>query len=369
MQETVSAASQRILVTDDERSIRELLADGLGSYGYEVLEARDAAESLRIVREKGVGLILSDIEMPGEDGMVLLRKVKEIDPDIDVVMVTGLHDVEVAVETIRRGASDFVTKPFNLAEVRIVVERTLEKRRLIKENREYQRRLEEMVDERTRKIETLYLDLEDSYESTLQALITALDYRDNETLGHSRRVVEYAVFVARTMGVKEPELSWIRRGAILHDVGKIGVSDAILHKPGKLDLAEWAEMKRHPEMGFRMLEHIRFLAPALDIVHCHQERFDGTGYPRGLKGDEIPLGARIFATVDTFDAMTSDRPYRAALSIEEARDEIRRFAGTQFDPRVADVFLSIDESVWRAIRDRVHSETLNAGETARLMRN
>lgn len=370
MQQAVSAPAQRILVTDDERSIRELLSDGLGAYGYEVLEAGDAAQSLSIIREQGgVGLVLSDIEMPGEDGMVLLKKVKDIDPDIDVVMVTGLHDVEVAVDAIRRGASDFVTKPFNLEEVRIVVERTLEKRRLIKENRGYQRRLETMVEERTRKIEALYIDLEESYESTLQALITALDYRDNETLGHSRRVVEYAVLIAKRIGIVEPELSWIRRGAILHDVGKIGVSDAILRKPGKLDLSEWAEMKRHPEMGFRMLEHIRFLAPALDIVHCHQERFDGTGYPRGLKGEEIPLGARIFAAVDTFDAMTSDRPYRAAMSIQEARDEIRRFSGSQFDPHVAEVFLSIDESVWRSIRDRVHSEALTAGEAARVLRS
>jgi len=162
------------------------------------------------------------------------------------------------------------------------------------------------------------------------------------------------VLVATAMHVGEPELSWIRRGAILHDVGKIGVSDAILRKPGKLDAAEWEEMKRHPEMGFRMLKHIKFLKPALDIVYCHQERWDGSGYPRGLKAEQIPLGARIFAAVDTFDAMTSDRPYRAALTIEAARDEIRRFSGIQFDPVVAEAFLSIDENVWREIRNRVH---------------
>jgi len=160
-------------------------------------------------------------------------------------------------------------------------------------------------------------------------------------------------------------MSWIRRGAILHDVGKIGVPDAILRKPGKLDASEWEEMKRHPEMGYRMLKHIRFLEPALVIVYCHQERWDGSGYPRGLRGEEIPLGARIFAAVDTFDAMTSDRPYRAALSIEAARDEIRRFSGIQFDPRVADAFLAIDAGVWREIRDRVHREVGALGEGAR----
>ena len=171
--------------------------------------------------------------------------------------------------------------------------------------------------------------------------------------------------VAQAMNVGEPELSWIRRGAILHDVGKIGVPDAILRKPGKLDAAEWEEMKKHPGMGYRMLKHIRFLTPALEIVHCHQERWDGSGYPHGLKREDIPLGARIFATVDTFDAMTSDRPYRAALSIEAARDEIRRFSGIQFDPKVADVFLAIEESVWRDIRARVHRRIDELAEAER----
>jgi response regulator RpfG family c-di-GMP phosphodiesterase len=328
-------------------SIREVLADGLESFGCEVVQAGNAADGFDIVMRGGVDLVLSDIEMPGENGLSLLRRIKEHDPDVDVIMVTGVIDFETAVGTIRKGASDYVSKPFNLAEVRIVVERTLDKRRLIRENRDYQQRLESKVIERTREVE-------ESYESTLEALITALDYKDNETHGHSRRVVEYAVIVAQAMGVDEPELSWIRRGSILHDVGKIGVSDAVLRKPGKLDAAEWAEMKKHPEMGYRMLKHIRFLKPALEIVHCHQERWDGSGYPNGLKGEEIPLGARIFAAVDTFDAMTSDRPYRAALSIQEARDEIRRFSGIQFDPKVAETFLAIEEGVWRDIRESVH---------------
>jgi putative two-component system response regulator len=337
----------RVLVVDDEVSIREVLAEGLESFGYEVLQVGSAPEAFDLVRRGGVDLVLSDIEMPGENGLTLLRRIKEHDSDVDVIMVTGVVDFETAVGTIRQGASDYVSKPFNLAEVRVVVERTLEKRRLIRENRDYQQSLESKVADRTR-------ELEASYESTLEALITALDFRDNETHGHSRRVVEYAVIVAQTMKIGEPELTWIRRGAILHDVGKIGVPDAILRKPGKLDAAEWEEMKRHPEMGYRMLKHIGFLKPALEIVHCHQERWDGSGYPHALKGEQIPLGARIFAAVDTFDAMTSDRPYRAALSIQDARDEIRRFSGIQFDPKVAEAFLSIEEGVWREIRESVH---------------
>ncbi len=273
-------------------------------------------------------------------------------------MVTGVVDTRTAIGAIRQGASDYITKPFNLDEVQIVVERTLEKRRLIRENRAYQEHLQDLVDQRTRQ-------LEDSYESTLQALVTALDFRDNETQGHSYRVVEYAVLVAQAMGVDEPELTTIRRGSILHDVGKIGIPDSVLLKPGKLEPKEWEVMKKHPEMGYRMLQHIHFLEPALDIVFSHQERFDGTGYPRALKAEEIPLGARIFAVVDTFDAMTSDRPYRAALSIEAAREEIRRCSGTQFDPEVAEAFLSIDAARWREIRERVHREMVDLEERVR----
>jgi putative two-component system response regulator len=294
--------------------------------------------------------------MPGASGIDLLKWIKSHDPDIDVIIVTGVVDVDTAIRSIRDGASDYVTKPFNLEEVRIVVERTLEKRQLILENRTYQWRLEDMVTDRTHEVEKLYRDLQGSYEETLQALVTALDFRDNETHGHSVRVVQYALLVAVRMGVTEPALSWIRRGAILHDVGKIGIRDAVLRKPGKLDPEEWEEMRRHPDLGHRMLRHIGFLAPALDIVLCHQERWDGSGYPRGLTGEDIPLGARIFAVVDTFDAMTSDRPYRKALALDVARKEIEDYSGRQFDPQAAEAFLAIEPEVWREIRERVHRE-------------
>jgi len=341
----------KLLVVDDEPAVRELLDEGLQMLGYEVRAASGAAEALELVSAGGFDLVLSDIDMPGQNGLWLLDRVKGLDGQTDVVMVTGVVDASVAIGAIRRGASDYVTKPFNLEEVGIVIERVLDKRRLLRENEAYQHHLEDLVAERTR-------ELEASYESTLQALVTALDFRDNETQGHSSRVVEYAVLVAQRLRIDASGMRWIRWGALLHDVGKIGISDAILRKPDKLDEQEWVEMRKHPEMGYRMLQHIPFLRPALEIVLSHQERFDGTGYPQGLRGDEIPLGARIFAVVDTFDAMTSDRPYRAALSIEVARDEVRRYSGIQFDPRVADAFLSIDADSWREIREQVHREVV-----------
>lgn len=354
---------KRILVVDDELSVREILAEGLEAFGFETEMAADADEAMAILEKERFHLLLTDIDMPGRTGIDLMGDAKKLFPDLDVIMVTGVVDAKTAIRAIREGAADYLTKPFNLEEVQIVVDRTFEKRRLIAENRSYQEHLEDLVELRTAEvvekhgeIERLYSELQDSYESSLQALVTALDFRDNETQGHSYRVVQYAVMVAKVMGIGEPDLTWIRRGAILHDVGKIGIPDAILKKPGKLDPEEWEVMKRHPEMGYRMLEHIRFLEPALDIVLSHQERFDGSGYPRGLKGEEIPQGARVFAVVDTFDAMTSDRPYRKALSIDDACNEIKEWSGRQFDPAVAEAFLSLPVDSWREVRERVHRE-------------
>ena len=348
-----------ILVVDDEPAIRDLLCEGLKGQGYHCDVASNGHEALDHLKREQFSLVLSDIDMPTMDGVRLLQNVKEAHPDVEVVMITGVVDVEVALRAMRMGANDYLTKPFNLEEVRLTVEKALEKRRLVLENREYQRDLESKVAERTvelvlkrREIEELYEKLQFSYETTLEALAAALDTRDTETQGHSLRVSEYTTVIARRMGVKDPELTEIRRGALLHDVGKIGIPDAVLRKPGKLTPEEWEEMRRHPEIGYRILSGIKFLEPSLPIVIAHQERFDGSGYPRGLKREEIPLGARIFAVVDTLDAMTSDRPYRKALRYEDAREEIIRNSGVQFDPSVVEVFLSIPPEEWKAMHRR-----------------
>jgi putative nucleotidyltransferase with HDIG domain len=356
----LAVAPPELLVVDDEPAVRDVLGEGLRDAGYSVTLASNGHEALEVMKSRDFALVLSDIDMPRMDGVRLLEAVKRANPDVEVVMITGVVDVEIAIRAMRMGASDYLTKPFNFEEVRVTVGRALEHRRLISENREYQRDLEAKVAERTaelrikhREIEGLFEKLQTSYESTLEALAAALDTRDTETQGHSMRVSEYTVRIAQEMGVGEPEITEIRRGALLHDVGKIGIPDAILRKPGKLTPEEWAEMRRHPEIGFRILSGIKFLEKSLPIVIAHQERYDGSGYPRGLRGDEIPLGARIFAVVDTLDAMTSDRPYRKALRYEQAREEILRNSGLQFDPKVVEIFLSIPPGEWQKIHRRI----------------
>jgi putative nucleotidyltransferase with HDIG domain len=349
----------RVLVVDDDVDVRDVLRQEFERRGFAVDGAASAAEARGLFGDGGrYELALCDIDMPGERGTELLAWLKATDPDVAVMMVTGLSDAATAVAAMLNGASDYVCKPFSLAEVRARTDQALERRRLVLENRAYQTNLERLVEERTHEvlsamaeIRALSDDLRAAYDATLVAMLSALDKRDNETQGHSLRVVAYTERLAKEIGIGEPGLTAIRRGALLHDVGKIGVPDAILRKPGKLDHDEWLVMKKHSELGYEMLRDIRFLRDAALIVLTHQERFDGGGYPRGLRGEEIPIGARIFACADALDAMTSDRPYRKALPYERVRQELIDYAGTQFDPLVVEAFLRIPPDHWRRIRD------------------
>lgn len=349
--------SERILVVDDEEPIREIVCSMLQNAGY---QCRQAASGLDALAALDTGeqfeLMLSDLMMPELDGIGLLERVKEKFPDMPVVMVTAVHDISVALAAIRNGAYDYLLKPFEREQLLAMVRRALENRRLKLENRAYQTNLEALVSARTEQLRQAMSDLERSYDITLEALGDALDLKDAETEGHSKRVTAFTIAIARAMGLPGDKIRVIARGAFLHDIGKMAIPDAILRKPGALTPEEKEIMKEHCYRGYQILRKIPFLLEAAEIVYAHQEMFDGTGYPRGLRGEEIPLGARIFALADTLDAITSDRPYRAGRPVAYAREEIARCAGTQFDPNIVEVFLRMPESIWHDLRREIDQQ-------------
>jgi len=347
----------RILVVDDEEAIREIVCSMLTAAHYKCGQASSGVNALALLESgEQFELMLSDLMMAELDGIGLLEKTKEKYPDMPVVMVTAVHDISVALQAIRNGAYDYLLKPFEREQLLATVRRALENRRLKLENRAYQTNLEALVDARTAQWQKAMTELERSYDITLEALGDALDLKDAETEGHSRRVTAITMAIAKTMGVPTQEIKLIARGAFLHDIGKIKIPDAILFKPGKLEPEEIAVMREHCYHGYQMLKKIPFLAEAAEIVYSHQEHYDGSGYPRGLKGDEIPLGARIFSVADTLDAITSNRPYRAARSAAAAREEILRCRGTQFDPEVVDKFLEMPDDFWTELRKEVDGQ-------------
>jgi putative nucleotidyltransferase with HDIG domain len=257
------------------------------------------------------------------------------------LVTTGVDDVDVGVEAMRCGADDYLVKPLRENAVLASLESALRKRQLEQQVENYRHRLEEMVEERTSRLHKALQHIERSYENTLQALGAAIALRDNGTADHSQRVCRYSLEIARAMGWSDEQSGSLAKGAYLHDIGKLGIPDSILLKPGPLTADERTLMQGHVQIGFDLVKNIDFLAEAAEIILAHHERYDGGGYPGGLKGNAIPLGARIFAVADTLDAITSDRPYRRASSFEEARERIRREAGLQFDPEVVRVFLEI----------------------------
>jgi cyclic di-GMP phosphodiesterase len=351
-------AEERILVVDDEDLIRDIICSVLEQAGFACRPVSSGVGALAILEsDHGYSVVVSDVIMDGMDGLTLLSKVRLEYPDIPVVMVTAVHDISVALAAMRNGAYDYLLKPFEREQLLASVRRAVENRRLKAENVAYQTKLESLVSARTEMLRQALADLERSYDITLEALGDALDLKDAETEGHSKRVTAFTIAIARATGLPQEKVRIIARGAFLHDVGKMAIPDAILRKPGRLSPEEQAIMQQHALLGYQMLRKIPFLHEAADIVYSHQERYDGTGYPRGLKGDQIPLGARIFAIADTFDAVTSDRPYRAAQSISSGRREIERQSGKQFDPEIVRVFLSISEHIWQELRTEIEAQS------------
>jgi putative nucleotidyltransferase with HDIG domain len=349
--------ADRILVVDDEEPIRDIVTSMLTAANYKCRQAGSGLEALAILDSgEDFELMLSDLMMAELDGIGLLERTKERFPDMPVVMVTAVHDISVALAAIRNGAYDYLLKPFEREQLLATVRRALENRRLKLENRAYQTNLESLVTARTEQLRKAVSGLERSYDMTLQALGDTLDLKDAETEGHSKRVTAFTIAIARAMGLSADQIRVIARGAFLHDIGKIAVPDSILRKPGALTPAETDIMREHCYHGYQMLRRIPFLTEAAEIVYSHQEKYDGTGYPRGLKGEEIPLGSRLFSIADTLDAITSNRPYRAAQTLEAARKEIEAWSGRQFDPEAVRVFLSMPENIWDDLRKEIDAQ-------------
>ncbi len=321
--------------------------------GYDVQLAASGREALEVLAQNSFDLVLTDIVMQDGNGIMLLDRIRGKLPNIPVVMVTAIHDISVAIDSMRRGAYDYLLKPFEREHLIATVIRALEHRQALEESHSYQQNLEQVVRARTEMLRQAMEDLEHSYDITLEALGDALDLKDSETEGHSKRVTAYTIALARAMGIPPAEIKVIARGAFLHDIGKMAIPDEILRKPAALTLEEQDIMREHCTRGFNILRKIPFLAEAAEIVFSHQEHFDGTGYPNGLKAGEIPIGARIFAVADTLDAITSDRPYRKESSFDVAREEILRCSGTQFDPSVVEVFLKIPNELWHELRAEI----------------
>jgi len=338
---------ERILVVDDEEPVRGVVAALLEHSGYAATVTESAEEALaRLQQDPDYDLVLCDIMMPGTDGLCLLDLICTDHPGMPVVMLSAINDIHVVTSAFRRGAIDYLLKPFERSELESIVMRAVEHGRLRKQNTIYRHNLESIVTSRTGRLRSTMQDLERSYDITLEAMGAALDLRDEETEGHSRRVTAYTIALAEAMGLESDDLRVIARGAFLHDIGKIATPDSILLKPARLSDEEMTIMKQHCERGYEMVRKIPFLREAAEIVYAHQERFDGTGYPRGLQGEEIPLGARIFAIADALDAITSDRPYRKGTTFAAATEEIARCAGKQFDPRIVEVFLAMPHETW-----------------------
>ena len=357
----------RVLIVDDQDPARRLLALILCPPAFHSCSAKNGEEALEALQREHFDAVISDLNMPGVGGIELLEEVRRCYTHISFLVTTGIDDVEVGVQAMRLGADDYLVKPLNEGAVVGSLTKALYKHRLEQEVEHYRDHLEEMIVERTGELHSALNQIESTYEDTLRALGAAIDLRDKETAGHSRRVCLFSMEIARASGWQNERLSNLVRGAYLHDIGKLAVPDNILLKPGSLDVEERRLMQSHAQIGFDLIKDITFLASAAEIVLTHHERYDGLGYPRGLKGTDIPAGSRVFSIADTLDAMTSDRPYRRASSFEEAHDTIRELSGTQFDPQSVSVFLEIPREIWRTLANRpkvIHSDQRKAENQA-----
>ena len=324
----------KVLVVDDEASLRAVIKERLEISGFSVDEAPDGRVALEKIGAANYSVLLTDIRMPEIDGITLLREATRRSPDTAGIVMTGFAELDTAVAALKIGAFDYITKPFNFDVLFVTIRNAIRKKAVERELEDYRLNLENKIREQTDLINSMYV-------RSIDALIKALEAKDFYTRGHSQRVTMYSVAIGKALGFTPAGLENLRRAATLHDLGKIGVRESLLNKPGHLTDEEFGEFFRHPEAAIRILEPIPFFKPLLPAILHHHERYDGTGYPKGLAGVEIPIESRIMAIADAFDAMTSTRAYRQALPTESANAEIVRCSGSQFDPEIVALFLHV----------------------------
>jgi len=328
----------RVLVVDDEELLRAIVRERLQMAGYHVEEAASGEEALDKLGNGRYSVLLTDLSMSGMDGIALLGEWSRRSPETAGIVMSANAELGNAVTALKMGACDYITKPFNFEVLLLTIQNALRKKDIERQLLDHRINLERKVKEQTDLINSMYV-------RSIDALIKALEAKDYYTRGHSQRVTIYSVAIAREMGLPGEEIEQLRKAAVLHDLGKIGVREVVLNKPGRLTDEEYGEIVRHPETAMRILDPIPFFQPLLPAILHHHERFDGRGYPEGLAGERIPLPSRILAVADTFDAMTSTRAYRNALPVPEANAEIRRCSGTQFDPGIVPFFLACQSRI------------------------
>jgi response regulator RpfG family c-di-GMP phosphodiesterase len=332
MSDRIEQSPARILVVDDEVEIVSFIRELLTIHGYQVEGISDSRKAMDVVHSFHPDVCVLDFRMPHVPGSGLLEAIKKEDYTIEVIFLTGEDETYLAVEMMKRGALDYLLKPVDLGKLSLAVTRALEHRRLVLENEAYHLHLERLVAEKTQALNDALRSLTHVHSATLDALSRALDFRDQSTSGHSRRVATLTTGAAASFGIEGSQLLQIEHGSLLHDVGKLKIPDSILLKPAGLDEEEWTTMRKHPGYGYEFLSGVEFLKDAAELVHSHHEKYDGSGYPRGIAGKDIPFGARVFAIIDAVDAMIYKRPYNTPVAFKVAAQEIRRCAGSHFDP-------------------------------------
>ena len=350
MPETLDRQNKLLIVEPDEHT-GQILFDFLNS-NYECEVVRNGGEAFRLLTRNRFSVVLSNFDLSTTDAFNFISTVKSLSPHTAIILICEDLSASDAIESFRAGASDFVQKPFKLEEVETSVNKGFSQHEKYRLYDYFQNSVEELAALQTSKIEKNIEEIENSYRVTLKAVAQALETRDFETYGHSERVVTFSLRLAHEVGLKKELMRDLELGALLHDVGKIGVPDSILRKPSKLNEKEWDKMKLHPVHGFKILRDIPFLEGAVKIVSQHHERWDGTGYPLGIRGENIDICARIFSVVDAFDTMISDTVYRRGRPFEDAVKELDRCAGSQFDPAIVEAFKEISVADWDFLRKR-----------------